>query len=74
MLFRKDVQVFDLGPLGASPRGASQTRRSFASKSPSKEFVSPWVPTSISDVETFLAGLHFEKRNLLNERPINLKM
>ena len=40
----------------------------------SKEFESPWVPTSISDVETFLAGLRFEKRKLLEQLPINLKM
>jgi hypothetical protein len=60
--------------LGASPRGAPSRRRSSASNSPSEEFESPWAPTSISDVGTFLAGLRFEKRNLLDELPINLKM
>jgi hypothetical protein len=30
---------------------------------------STWVQSSISDVETLLAGLRFEKRNLLDELP-----
>jgi hypothetical protein len=52
-----------------STPGAPNKRRSSVSNSPSKEFESPWVPTSISDVEAFLAGLRIEKRNLLDELP-----
>jgi hypothetical protein len=40
--------------------------------SPSKEFESPLVLPPINDTETFLAGLRFEKRNLLTELPIDL--
>ena len=49
-------------------------RCSSASNSPSKEFESPWAPTLSADLAAFLAGLRFEKRNLLDELPINLKM
>lgn len=58
--------------LGASPRGAPSERRSSASNFPSKKFESPWPLKSISDVETFLAGLRFENRNLLDTLPSNL--
>ena len=51
------------------PQGAPSERRSSASIPSSNQFESSWVPTSISDVETFLAGLRFEKRNLLDELP-----
>ncbi len=43
-----------------------------ASNFSSEEFESSWVPAFISDVETFLAGLRFEKRNLLDELPLDL--
>jgi len=61
-------------PLGAQTTGAPSRRRSSAPNSPSKELESHCVPASISDVETFLAGIRFEKRNLLDELPINLGM
>ena len=55
--------------LGASPRGAPNKRRSSASNSPSKEFESPWVPQPNTNVAAFLAGLRFEKRDLLSGHP-----
>ena len=66
-LFTKQI------PLGALTPGVT-ARALFCFKPPLKEFESPWAPTSISDVETFLSSLRFEKRNLLDELPINLKM
>jgi hypothetical protein len=60
--------------LGASPRGAPFERRSFTSNLPSNEFESPWVPASMSDGESFLTGLQFEQRNLLDGLPIDLGM
>jgi hypothetical protein len=39
---------------------------------PSKEFESPLVVPPINDIEAFLAGLGFEKRNLLAELPGDL--
>jgi hypothetical protein len=37
-----------------------------------KKFESPLVVPPINDVDTFLAGLRFEKRNLLAELPSDL--
>jgi len=61
--------------LGASEKRAPSKRRSSPVNPvspPSKEFESPLVVPSINDTETFLAGLRFEKRNLLAELPSDL--
>ena len=59
-----------------SPRAAlSAAARSSSANSvssPSKEFESPLVVPSINDIETVLSGLRFEKRNLLDNNPIDL--
>ena len=51
--------------LGAAARSSPVTPVS----SPSKKFESHWLQAPISDVETCLAGLRFEKRYLLDELP-----
>ena len=61
--------------LGASEKRAPSKRRSSPVKSvssPETEFESPLVVPSINDIEAFLAGLRFEKRNLLDELPSDL--
>ena len=61
--------------LGASEKRAPSQRRSSPVNSvspPSKEFESPLLEPPINDTETFLAGLRFEKRNLLAELPSDL--
>ena len=61
--------------LGASEKRAPSERRSSPVNSvspPSKEFEAPLVVPPINDVETFLAGLGFEKRYLLAELPTDL--
>ncbi len=64
-------------PVGAQTPGAPICRRSspiYGGSGSEKQFESPQVDSLISDVQEFLAGLRFEKRNLLDELPINLKM
>jgi hypothetical protein len=61
--------------LGASPKRAPSERRSSPvnqASLPSKEFESPLVVPPINDIETFLTGLRFEKRNLLAGLPSDL--
>jgi hypothetical protein len=61
--------------LGASEKRAPSKRRSSPVDTvspPSKGFESPLVVPPINDIETFLAGLRFEKRNLLAELPSDL--
>ena len=56
--------------MGASEKRAPSERRSSPvnpDSSPSKEFESPLVEPPINDVETFLTGLRFEIRNLLDK-------
>ena len=59
-------------PLGAQPQGAPYRRRSSALNSSSNEFESSWSGDSRSDLSTFLSGLRCEKRNLLDERTLDL--
>jgi len=54
--------------------GAPQLRRSSRVSVSSKEFESPWVPQSITNGAAFLAGVRFEKRNVLDELPLDLNM
>jgi hypothetical protein len=61
--------------LGAHTPRAPSVRRSSPVNSaspPLKEFKSPLVVPPINDIEAFLAGLGFEKRNLLAELPDDL--
>ena len=61
--------------LGASEKRAPSQRRSSPVNSVSQlseEFESPLVVPPINDVETFLAGLRFEKQHLLVELPSDL--
>jgi len=53
-------------------RAAARSSPVNSVSSPPKEFESPLVVLPINDVETFLAGLRFEKRNLLAELPSDL--
>ena len=48
-------------------------RRFSVSKSSGEEFESSYVLNSEVEVRTFLAGLRFEKRNLLDQLPIQVK-
>jgi len=62
--------------LGAQTPGAPFERRSspiYGSSGSEKQFESPQVVSPIADVPAFLAGLRFEKRNLLDELPIKLR-
>jgi len=58
--------------LKAASSAATRSSPENSVSSPSKEFESPLVVPPINDIETFLAGLRFEKRNLLAELPSDL--
>jgi len=61
--------------VGAQTPGAPPERRSspiYGASSDEKGFESPQVVSPITDVTAFLADLRFEKRNLLDELPLDL--
>ena len=61
--------------VGASEKRAPSERRSSPVNPvspPSREFESPLVLPPINDIEAFLVGLRFEKRNLLANLTVEL--